>query len=619
MSKVKQKVMALMLSLAFVLSICGVCAPAVEVSAAESVSVSYRTHLQNYGWQQWVSDGEMSGTSGQAKRLEAINIKLTTSADLGIQYTTHCQNYGWLPWSCNGQMNGTEGEAKRLEAIKIQLTGDDAGDYDVYYRVHAQSYGWMGWAKNGAPAGTAGQSKRLEAIQVVVLPKGSSAPDSNYKNIQSASSVAYRYSTGSETVNVAGASDVNVKYRSHVQSYGWQDWKYNGDMSGTSGESKRLEAINISLTNNLSDGGITYRSHVQGYGWQGWKSNGDMSGTSGESKRLEAIEIKLTGNVSTSYDVYYRVHAESYGWLGWAKNGETAGTSGMSKRMEGIQVVLVKKGAAAPGTTYKGITSAYSESSFTAGSTADDEETAARTLKTKTTTLYEGTTAYATEYSEYDIYGNEIVYTYKSDDSSVYMKNEYDKYNNVVKYYYDCNDYKSEQSLSYVYDKNGNVTSETVNSTLTYYINGDKSNTETQQSTKTHTYKNECDTNGRLVSKKIYEEDGTLGTYFEYKYDGNGNIVEQLYWRSEDKTSGTDEISQYDKNGNITEHTIYDISGTDKSYSFGEEFEYDGYGNVTKYTQYSSDENGNKGNPITSTYENTVDKGGNLTSSSKYS
>jgi len=336
------------------------------VNAAQSVSVSYRTHVQSYGWQDWVSDGEMSGTSGESKRLEGIRIKLNTSARLGIQYTTHCQGYGWLPWSCNGQMSGTEGEAKRLEAIKIQLTGDDADNYDVYYRVHTQSYGWMGWAMNGAPAGTAGQAKRLEGIQIVVLPKGSSAPGSNYKGIKSASSVAYKYSTGSEAVNVAGSSDINVTYRTHVQNYGWQSWKYNGDMSGTSGQAKRLEGINIRLTNNLSGGGITYRTHVQSYGWQDWVSDGKMSGTSGQAKRLEAIEIKPTGVMADKYDVYYRVHAQDYGWLGWAKNGESAGTAGKSLRLEGIQIVLVKKGGSAPGTAYKGVTSTWPQAYYDA-------------------------------------------------------------------------------------------------------------------------------------------------------------------------------------------------------------------------------------------------------------
>ena len=74
----------------------------------------------------------MAGTSGKAKRLEGIKIRVYGNDNLGIQYTTHCQSYGWLPWSANGEMNGTEGEAKRLEAIKIQLTGADKDKYDVF-------------------------------------------------------------------------------------------------------------------------------------------------------------------------------------------------------------------------------------------------------------------------------------------------------------------------------------------------------------------------------------------------------------------------------------------------------------------------------------------------------
>lgn len=139
----------------------------------------------------------------------------------------------------------------------------------------------------------------------------------------------------------------SVTYQTHVQDYGWQEWKNNGEMSGTSGQSKRLEGINIKLQ-NLS-GSVEYQTHVQDIGWQGWKSNGVMSGTSGQSKRLEAIKIKLSGDTANKYDIYYRVHAQDYGWLGWAKNGESAGSEGYSKRLEGIEIKLVKKGGAAPG------------------------------------------------------------------------------------------------------------------------------------------------------------------------------------------------------------------------------------------------------------------------------
>ncbi|RHP47428.1 serine protease, partial [Coprobacillus sp. AF31-1BH] len=57
-------------------------------------------------------------------------------------------------------------------------------------------------------------------------------------------------------------------------------------MSGTSGQSKRLEAIQIQLKNNSSyKGAIQYQTHIENIGWQGWKTDGEMSGTSGQSKR----------------------------------------------------------------------------------------------------------------------------------------------------------------------------------------------------------------------------------------------------------------------------------------------------------------------------------------------
>lgn len=348
------------------------------------VTIRYTTHVQTYGWQgdennanKWFANGKMAGTSGKAKRLEGIKIRVYGNDSLGIQYTTHCQSYGWLPWSSNGEMNGTEGEAKRLEAIKIQLTGADKEKYDVYYRVHAQSYGWLAWATNGAPAGTAGYAKRLEGVQIVVVKKGSPAPGVNFEGVNAASgvyqSVSYLAKNGSSPVvggqvtsninpSVAGEANVNIAYRTHVQSFGWQGWKYNGVMSGTSGKAKRLEGINIKLTNKPYSGSIVYTTHVQSIGWQGnennvntWFRDGQMAGTSGRAKRLEAIRIALTGEMAEHYDVYYRVHAQTYGWLAWTKNGEAAGTAGLSKRLEGIQIVLVPKGGAAPANNYGGV------------------------------------------------------------------------------------------------------------------------------------------------------------------------------------------------------------------------------------------------------------------------
>ncbi len=303
--------------------------------------VSYQTHIQNVGWQDYKVNGATSGTSGQGLRLEGIKIKVAGNESLGIQYTTHVQDYGWMPWSANDEMSGTSGESKRLEAIKIQLTGTDKDKYDVYYRVHAQDFGWLGWAKNGQAAGTAGYGKRLEAIEIKVVAKNGTAPGAT----------ANPYVANGGTDQAAGDTTVNVGYQTHVQNVGWQGLKYNGDMSGTSGQGLRLEGIKINLNNKTYSGSVSYSTHVQNIGWQDYVSDGEMSGTSGQSLRLEAIKIDLNGTMSNHYDIYYRVHAQDYGWLGWAMNGEESGTAGLSKRLEGIEIVLVEKGGAAPGST----------------------------------------------------------------------------------------------------------------------------------------------------------------------------------------------------------------------------------------------------------------------------
>ena len=151
------------------------------VAAAQQPSIQYRTHVQNIGWQPYVANGQMAGTTGQGKRLEATTIQLANQDSTmtgSVQYQTHIQNIGWQNWTQDGGVSGTSGQALRLEAIRIKLSGNIANYYDVYYRVHAQNFGWLGWASNGQAAGTAGYGYRLEALEVVLVPKGQPAPGS---------------------------------------------------------------------------------------------------------------------------------------------------------------------------------------------------------------------------------------------------------------------------------------------------------------------------------------------------------------------------------------------------------------------------------------------------------
>ena len=142
----------------------------------------------------------------------------------------------------------------------------------------------------------------------------------------------------------------SVKYRTHVQKEGWQEYVKDGTKSGTTGKALRLEGIKIELDSQIT-GGIKYSTHVQKEGWQNYVENGALSGTTGKGLRLEAIKIELTGEIAKQYDIYYRVHAQKSGWMGWARNGEEAGTQGYGYRLEAIEVKLVKKGETTPTST----------------------------------------------------------------------------------------------------------------------------------------------------------------------------------------------------------------------------------------------------------------------------
>lgn len=197
--------------------------------------IKYQTHVQNIGWQGEKADGEMSGTTGQSFRLEAIKIQLSSSIDGGIVYKTHVQDYGWLNFVTNGQASGTTGQAKRLEAIQMQLTGNAKNQYDLYYRVHAQNFGWLGWAKNGESAGTAGYSYRLEGIQIVLVPKGGSAPGSTSKHYYNKG-----YAPDDENIYlpIMGSTQTSVDqmvryYNANASGYDTFKSKYDGKYDGS--------------------------------------------------------------------------------------------------------------------------------------------------------------------------------------------------------------------------------------------------------------------------------------------------------------------------------------------------------------------------------------------------
>ena len=85
---------------------------------------------------------------------------------------------------------------------------------------------------------------------------------------------------------------------------------------GTTGEAKTYGSfLRLKLDETRNDSGeIKYRAHVQSSGWQDWKTNTAVAGTVGAAKNGSHKNLNLRENGSM-YDVYYRKICETYGCL----------------------------------------------------------------------------------------------------------------------------------------------------------------------------------------------------------------------------------------------------------------------------------------------------------------
>jgi len=131
-----------------------------------------------------------------------------------------------------------------------------------------------------------------------------------------------------------------LRYRSHLADVGWTTYVSSGRMSGTTGQGRRMEAIQLQLTGAPAGSNIEINAHVQDVGWQGWRPSGQVAGTTGQARRIEAIQVRLTGPIAQNFAVTYRVHMAGTGWGPWVTNGATAGTTGQARQIEAIQVLL---------------------------------------------------------------------------------------------------------------------------------------------------------------------------------------------------------------------------------------------------------------------------------------
>lgn len=350
-----------------------------SLSEMKAIQLSYAAYSQNLGWQANVFEKQ---TAGQMNlRLEAFKINMSNSKYAGmLQYQAFVEESGWQAWQLSDSTSGTTNQAKRVEAIKIQLNGLMAPYFDVYYRVYVGGIGWLDWAKNGQMSGTNGMASRIEAMQVTLVEKGSASPGVTTRPYIEVPPISYKIfskSTGWQGAVSHGATsgaviDSNqvealqikvpnlnisgtIQYRTHVQDYGWLEWASSGETAGFTDKGKRVEAIEIKLTDDLAAKyDVYYRVYTNAFGWLNWAKNGASAGTSGLADPIKAIEIRILqkgstapGTTATPYvdkkeyaSVLYQTHVQNIGWQRAVADGVLSGTTGLSYRLEGIKIDL---------------------------------------------------------------------------------------------------------------------------------------------------------------------------------------------------------------------------------------------------------------------------------------
>ncbi len=169
-----------------------------EANTALHVSVNYS----------YSDVGDVSALSMNLNNFEGIG---------GVSYRGYTNVGGFLWWYHDGLPTGVVGNGSWLEAIQIQLTGEAEKALDVYYSVTSSGQGKMGWAKNGELAGTTDLGEKLISVEVILLPKGSAAPQST----------APRY-LSPESSRLTIAQNGTIMYNEDGTGYnGWLSYDFN--------------------------------------------------------------------------------------------------------------------------------------------------------------------------------------------------------------------------------------------------------------------------------------------------------------------------------------------------------------------------------------------------------
>lgn len=129
--------------------------------------LTYQTHVHTKAWGEWLGEEQISNDIEQKFDLQAIKINYPGHK---VYYSVYYNaEEGWSQEIESPNMAGTTGQAKSIFGLRIRLDEACTKEFDILYRVHKFDGAWSDWAKNGEVIYSYGV--KLNAIQIKLEPK----------------------------------------------------------------------------------------------------------------------------------------------------------------------------------------------------------------------------------------------------------------------------------------------------------------------------------------------------------------------------------------------------------------------------------------------------------------
>ena len=136
----------------------------------KDISIAYRSHIQEFGWFQWSPSGQIVA-SEQKRGIETLQIMLfgKDAFMYDVSYRIAVVGQDWQDWVSNGTMTGTPGQNLPIEAIEIKLElhedyeaptwtitefADDSGNQAMFYTMRNNDDGTLIVIDGGYDANT---------------------------------------------------------------------------------------------------------------------------------------------------------------------------------------------------------------------------------------------------------------------------------------------------------------------------------------------------------------------------------------------------------------------------------------------------------------------------------